>query len=144
MTNTEFLEQIKSAGAIIAPAVDARLIELTQNGLQQMRAAMMPTWMIGFFQIAGGAILGDAYIFGPAEIKQGTAYPVPSISELNREIHGVPQMIGRTVFGRNSLFWFAFDAFGNCYMLDNLSLNPLRKYEDPFQAMHDCLAVGKI
>ena len=51
---------------------------------------------------------------------------------------------GKTVFGRNDLFWFAFDAFGTCYMLDNLNLRVLKKYDDPYRAMLDCLIVGKI
>jgi hypothetical protein len=48
------------------------------------------------------------------------------------------------VFGRNDLFWFAFDAFGTCFMLDNTALRPLRKYDDPWRALTDCMIVGKM
>ena len=42
------------------------------------------------------------------------------------------------------LFWFAFDAFGNCFMLDNTNLNCLRQYDDAYRAMTDCLVAGKL
>jgi hypothetical protein len=57
---------------------------------------------------------------------------------------GNKNLFGKTVFGRNDLFWFAFDAMGNCFMLDNLTLSQLRKYDNPYRAMLDCLIVGKI
>ena len=53
-------------------------------------------------------------------------------------------LFGKTIFGMNDLFWFAFDTNGQCMMLDNLTLSTLRKYDDPYQAMLDCLIVGKI
>jgi hypothetical protein len=57
---------------------------------------------------------------------------------------GNKNLFGKTVFGRNDLFWFAFDTMGTCYMLDNLTLSILRKYDDPHRAIIDCLVVGKI
>ncbi|MDR1360949.1 MAG: hypothetical protein LBJ18_01405 [Rickettsiales bacterium] len=140
----KFLEQMKAAGAVITPGVSDRAIQLTQMSMQQMRAALIPMNMIEFYKTANSIMLGDANVFGPLETEQSAKYPVPSIVEINRDISHLPQMRGKTVFARNSLFWFAFDAFGNAYMLDNLSGNALRKYEnDPFKAMSDCLAVGK-
>ena len=79
----------------------------------------------------------------PNEFENGPRTPVPSILEINRDISGVPGTVGKTIFGRNDLFWFAFDAFGTCYMLDNLSLRVLRKYDDSYRAMTDCLIAGK-
>ena len=146
MNKLEFLSEIKSRGAILLPVASDRALELAQSALQQMRAAMLPMDLLDLYKHdAGGIILGDATIFGPMEQDRAKAlYAVPSIVQINREINGIPGMRGRTVFGRNALFWFGFDAFGACYMLDILTLAPLRKYEDIYKAMMDCLAVGKI
>ena len=142
----DFIDQIKSQGAILLPASTDRAIVLAQNALQGMRSAIIPTDFIDLFHNdCGGIILGDSEIFGPEEHdRPGSSYSMPSIIQINREINGLPGMRGRTVFGRNGLFWFCFDAFGYCYMLDILNLNPMRKYQDSWRAMLDCLAVGKI
>lgn len=140
----EFLTLMKSNGAIFSQPADARAITLASTALQQMRAAVLPAFMIELFKNTGGIILGDAYIFGPTENKSGGKFPVPSIAQINNEISGIQKMRGFTVFGRNDLFWFAFDAFGACFMLDNISLRPLRKYESPVRALTDCLIVGKL
>jgi len=144
MTKDEFLSLLKSNGAIIAPATEERLVKIASGGLQQIRAAMLPQFIIDLYKDTGGIILGDAYIFGPDENKTTTKFPVPNIVQINSEISYLPHMRGKTVFGRNDLFWFAFDAFGTCFMLDNLTLNLLRKYDDPWRAMLDCLIVGKL
>ena len=80
------------------------------------------------------------------EIKREGAniYHIPSILQVNHDAATLPVGRGRTIFGRNSMFWFAFDAFGNCFMLNNVTLAPMRQYENIFKAMSDCLAVGKI
>jgi hypothetical protein len=144
MTREEFISQMKNAGAIFAPAVSDRSLELVQGALQQMRAAVMPSAMIEFYrEAAGGIILGDAHIFGPEDFSRG-AYSVPSIVKTNRELAIIPALRGKTVFGRNGLFWFSFDAFGNFQMLDLLSAAPLRKYTDCYKVMTDCLIVGRI
>ncbi len=144
MTRDEFLSSIKSAGAIFAPGTDAPSIVLASQALQQMRAANLPMFIIDLYKHTGGIILNDAYIFGPKELTITQKYPVPSIVQINDEISGIANMRGKTVFGRNDLFWFAFDAFGTCFMLDNTTLNPLRKYDEPERALLDCLIVGKI
>ena len=64
--------------------------------------------------------------------------------KINDDISVLGKTVGKTIFGRNDLFWFAFDAFGTFYMLDNLNLTPLRRYDDPYRAMTDCLISGKI
>jgi len=117
---------------------------LASSGLQQMRAAVLPLFIIDLYKHAGGIVLGNGYILGPREIAITKKFPVPSIVQANSEISGIAQMRGKTVFGRNDLFWFAFDAFGVCFMLDNLTLNPLRKYDDPWRALTDCLVAGKM
>lgn len=144
MTRDEFLPAMKSRGAEFAPPVDMREITLCSNALQAMRAAMLPACIIDLYTVCGGANLGSGYIFGPKSWNTGGRFPVPSIVDINNEISTIAQMRGQTVFGRNDLFWFSFDAFGTCQMLDNLTLRPLRKYDNAFHAITDCLVAGKI
>lgn len=144
MDITEFLSSMKSNGATFVPAAGAANISMASSNLQNIRAATLPPFMIDFYKNVGGMLLGDAYIFGPDQITVTKKFPVPSILEVNREIIDLPQVRGKTIFGRNDLFWFAFDAFGVCFMLDNISLKPIRKYDDPWRAMTDCLIVGKM
>ncbi len=143
MTCTEFLSAIKSRGAVMAPPVNESEIAKTNSNLQHMRAAILPMPIIELYKHTGGIILDSGYIFGPIEIENGARTPAPSILEINRNMSGIPGTVGKTIFGRNDLFYFAFDAFGTCYMLDNLSLRILRKYPDPYRAMTDCLIAGK-
>lgn len=143
MTQEEFLIGIKNQGAIFAPAATSQAISLSNMSLQKMCAAMLPAFLIKIYEKAGGINLGNGYIFGPLEYTTGLNFPVPSILEINKSVNKHARMRGKTVFGRNDLFWFAVDSFGTCYMLDNLSLNPLRKYDDPYKALTDCLMAGK-
>ncbi len=142
----EFVSELNSRGAKIMPIASVRSIELAQSSLQQMRAAMLPPEFIEFFKsVGGGIVLGDAYIFGPSEVQRSkNSYEIPNIVTLNRDLNSIAILRGKTFFGRNSLFWFCFDAFGNCQMLDNLSLTVLRKYDNCYRAILDCIAVGKI
>ena len=144
MTSTEFISLIQSRGAIVFPAADSRDVTFANTNLQNIRAAMLPDFMYDLYTLCSGITLGAACIFGVNEIKRGIKYPLPSIINVNKDMSGTKNLFGKTVFGRNDLFWFAFDAMGNCFMLDNLTLSPLRKYEDPYRAMLDCLIVGKI
>lgn len=144
MTQTEFLSALETRGIQTVPAVSTPQISYTNTALQRLRAAMLPMYMIDLYGTIGGARLGAGYIFGPNDMTFDTTYPVPNIVKINEEISSTPAIAGKTVFGRNDLFWFAFDAFGTCYMLDNLSLRPLRKYDAPYRAMLDCLNGGKI
>jgi hypothetical protein len=144
MTLDEFLSLMKNGGAESAPAATDAEISMTATLLQNIRASSLPQFIIDLYAKVGGMILGDAYIFGPNELKMTDKFPVPTIAQINREISGIASMRGRTVFARNDLFWFAFDAFGNVFMLDNARLAVLRKYDDPYRAMTDCMAVGKI
>ena len=144
MTTDEFLSYIKSRGAHLADAVSPNQIAMTNTALQQRRRAMLPQYMTELYTKTGGIILGNGYIFGPNEIPQGLRFPVPTITKINEDVSNIPQTIGKTIFGRNDLFWFAFDAFGVCYMLDNLTLAPLRKDDEPHRALIDCLIAGKI
>ncbi|MBR5153772.1 MAG: hypothetical protein IKW57_03195 [Alphaproteobacteria bacterium] len=144
MTCSEFLSSIKSRGGILAPAATVANITLTNTSLQQRRRAMLPKFMNELYQSCGGINMGNGYIFGPNEISREPRYPVPSILQINDQITNLPQTLGYTIFGRNDLFWFAFDAFGTCFMLDNLSLAPIRKYDNPYRALSDCLIIGKI
>ena len=105
---------------------------------------MLPGFLQDFYTNCFGITLGSACIFGPTEISHDTKYPLPSITKINKDMVGNKNLFGKTIFGRNDLFWFAFDTFGNCYMLDNLTLSILRKYDNPYRAMLDCLIVGKI
>ena len=144
MNKNEFLSLIKSRGAKLFAPEGPAVINITNTNLQNIRAAMLPAFLQDFYTTCFGATLGSACIFGPTEISRGSKYPLPSITKVNQDMIGNKNLFGKTVFGRNDLFWFAFDTFGTCYMLDNLTLSVLRKYEDPYRAMLDCLIVGKI
>ena len=142
MNLNEFLSLMKSRGATIYAPAPARDITLANNALQA-RCAMFPTPLVDLYKSASAINLGNGYIFGPAECSRKIRFPIPSIVEINLEIMGTDALRGKTIFGRNDLFWFAFDAFGTFYMLDNLTLRVLRKYDDPYRAMSDCLIAGK-
>lgn len=144
MNKNEFLSLIKSRGATFFAPGQLTDINIANTNLQSIRAAMLPNFLQDFYTTCFGITLGSACIFGPREIERGTKYPLPSITKVNKDMIGNKNLFGKTVFGRNDLFWFAFDAFGNCFMLDNLTLSVLRKYDDPYRAMFDCLIVGKI
>ena len=144
MKKEEFLSLMKSRGATFFAPKELTDISITNSNLQSMRAAMLPAFLQDFYTTCFGITLGAACIFGPKEIKRGSKYPLPSITSINKDMIGNKNLFGKTVFGRNDLFWFAFDAVGNCFMLDNLTLSVLRKYDDPYRAMIDCLIVGKI
>lgn len=142
MTQDKFLLFIKSRGAILYPAVSLNKITIINSALQKNRCAVLPIFMMNLYEETSGINLGNAYVFGPNEIPRGIIYPIPSIVEMNQNLP--LEMQGKTVFGRNDLFWFAFDALGVCFMLDNLNLKILRKYEDPYKALIDCLIAGKL
>lgn len=143
MNTNEFLSFMKSRGATIYPPTVTRDITLANNALQARRCAMFPSVLIDLYKYASAINLGNGYIFGPVEVPRNTRFPIPSIVEINVEMAGVDALRGKTIFGRNDLFWFAFDAFGTFYMLDNLGLRILRKYDEPYRAMSDCLIAGK-
>ena len=144
MNCNEFISQIKSHGAQFAPPATPQQITLTNSALQHIRAAILPTFITELYLQCGAINLGTGYIFGPSEIARGTKYPIPNILQINQDLTAITKLRGKTVFGRNDLFWFAFDAFGKCFMLDNTTLNTLRQYDNPYNAMIDCLMAGKI
>lgn len=144
MLTSEFLSLIKSKGATIFPLSKPTDMSVVNANLQNMRAAMLPQFIIDLYKQCSGITFGSACIFGASEIQRGIKYPLPSIEKINRDMMGNKNLFGKTVFGRNDLFWFVFDATGTCFMLDNLTLSVLRKYDDPYRAMLDCLIVGKI
>lgn len=140
---SEFLSLLKSQNALVSPGVAPNAITLVNTSLQQMRAAILPQFMIDLYTQCGAINLGSGYIFGPQNVSRGIKHPIPDIVTINSELIGIPQMHAKTLFGRNDLFWFAFDSFGTCYMLGNTNLDILRKYDDPYRAMTDCLVAGK-
>ena len=143
MNTTEFLSSIKTRGATIYSPAQKRDIELANTALQSHRCAMFPNVFLDLYNHASAINLGNGYIFGPVEVARGIIAPIPSIVDININLIATPDIRGKTIFGRNDLFWFAFDAFGTFYMLDNLNLRVLRKYDDPYRAMTDCLIAGK-
>ena len=143
MNTNEFLSLLKSRGATIYPPATRRDIDLANNALQSRLCAMFPTFFIDIYLHASAINLGNGYIFPPVEVARGTNTPIPSIVDININLPSNPTIRGKTIFGRNDLFWFAFDAFGTFYMLDNLNLRILRKYDDQYRAMTDCLIAGK-
>ena len=144
MTNNEFLSLMQSRGANIISTNPDNKIATANIRLQEIRASMLPAFLSDLYTSCSAITLGSACIFGINEIKRGNIYPLPSIVKINKDMFGNKNLFGKTIFGRNDLFWFATDAFGNCFMLDNLTLSVLRKYDDPYRAMIDCLIVGKI
>ncbi len=144
MTTNEFLSFVKSRGANIFPPLTMTDTTVANTNLQDLRAAMLPSFMFDLYKSCSGITLGSAYIFGPKKTERGVKYPIPSIITVNKEMNQNKNLFGKTVFGRNDLFWFAFDTNGTCFMLDNLTLSVLRKYDDPYRAMIDCLIIGKI
>ncbi|MDR0967571.1 MAG: hypothetical protein LBL75_01935 [Rickettsiales bacterium] len=147
MTTDEFLSWATTRGVKLLPKIQMGEIASANLTIQHQRIAMMPISLMNFYQnIAGGAYLGNAYIFGIADSKESgqTTYEIPGIISVNRELSGLQAVTGRTIFGRNDLFWFGFDAFGKFYMLNNINLKPVRQYDDLYRAMTDCLAIGKI
>lgn len=144
MDLSEFLTTIKSKGALIWGPSNIRMIEYTNSNLQQKKCAMLPNFIINLYTKTAGINLGSGYIFGPTELPNGINFPIPSIIQVNDEIRGIQSMQNKTVFGRNDLFWFAFDAFGTFYMISNLNGAILRKYDDPYRALYDCLIGGKL
>ncbi len=144
MNEESFLQMLQERGATFAPPATQGQISLTNLNLQKIRAAMLPPFITQLYQKHGGIKLGTGYIFGPNEVIRPPKYPVPNIFQINSDLTNLSALRGKTVFGRNDLFWFAFDSFGTCMMLDNLNLNIMRKYEDPYRAMLDCLIGGKM
>ena len=143
MTVNEFISAITQRGAqTTAPATEQQ-ITLLNAALRQNRFAMLPRAMIDLYGITGSLNLDTGYIFGPIEIMRNGVFPIPDILTINNDIAPLGKTNGMTLFGRNDLFWFAFNAFGQFFMLDNLTLKPLRKYDDPYRAMIDCLIAGK-
>ena len=143
MTVNEFISAITQRGAqTTAPATEQQ-ITLLNAALRQNRFAMLPRAMIDLYAITGSLNLDTGYIFGPIEIMRNGVFPIPDILTINNDIALLGKTNGMTIFGRNDLFWFAFNAFGQFFMLDNLTLKPLRKYDDPYRAMIDCLIAGK-
>ncbi len=143
MTQDEFFSTIKSRGAIFFPPAPAHDITIANNTLQSRRCAMFPAIFNELYKSVSAINLGNGYIFGPIEISRGAKHPIPSIVNINIELGTIASLRGKTIFGRNDLFLFAFDAFGVFYMLDNLGLRVLRKYDDPYRAITDCLFGGK-
>ena len=144
MTQQEFLDLINKHNATLAPAPDTDKIGIINMNLQQIHAALVPPFLQNLYRVCGGIIMGRGYILGPTEVQSGIQHPVPSIFQINQELTNIPKMRGKTLFGRNDLFWFIFDAFGKCTMLDNVGLKTLRQYDDPYHAMLDCLVGGKL
>ncbi|MBO4700843.1 MAG: hypothetical protein J5620_03805 [Alphaproteobacteria bacterium] len=144
MTQQEFLDVLKPRGTAFAPPSPIGNINIINVNLQKIRAAILPNFIIELYKVCGGIKLGNGYIFGPLPSGKPGKHPIPDIFNINNELTNFAALRGKTIFGRNDLFWFAFDSFGNCTMLDNLGLNVLRKYDDPYRAMLDCLIGGKI
>lgn len=144
MNTNELLSLLKSRGATVFPRTAETDLTVVNSNLQNMRAAMLAPFIIDIYNNCSAVTLGSACIFGSSEIQRGIKYPLPSIEKINHDMMGNKNLFGKTVFGRNDLFWFAFDTTGTCFMLDNLTLNVLRKYDDAHRAVIDCLIVGKI
>ena len=144
MTQQELFDTLKNRGAFFAPPCHPGQIKLLNINLQNQHSAILPTFMSELYQNCGAIWMGTGYIFGPNEFSYNGHHPIPSILDINKDLTNLKALHGKTIFGRNDLFWFAFDALGECTILDNLNLNVLRKYSDPYRAIYECLIGGKI
>lgn len=144
MTLQEFITTIKSKGALIWGPSNTRAIEFANSNLQQKKCAMIPNQIISLYMQTAGINLGSGYMFGLTELPNGVNFPIPDIVHINQDLQNIPSLKNKTVFARNDLFWFAFDAFGTYYMLNNINGNVLRKYDDAYRALYDCLMGGKL
>ena len=143
MTAVEFISSMRDRGAIVYDAPMPRDIELCNISLQTRRCAMLPAIIKELYTHSGGLNMDSGYIFGPNAIARTATYPIPGIVTVNDDMSNIAAARGKTIFGRNDLFLFAFDAFGVFYMLENLTLRILKKYDDGWQAMTDCLMGGR-
>ena len=139
MITNEFLSLIKSRGAKFTTPATIHDITRTNAILQSRRRAIIPSFLSEILLQTNGINLGNGYIFGTNEFPQGLRQPAPSIINVADDTSSLPQLKDMTIFGRNDLFWFGYDAFGICYMLDNLTLRPLRRYDDAIKSLTDCL-----
>ncbi len=147
MNHEEFLKELqnKKDVAIMLPAASERAIEIAQGSLMQMQCAMLPMDLMRFYMRHDGIICGDAQIFGVTEYnRDGRMYILPSIITVNKELMAYKVLRGKTVIGRNGLFWFAVDSSGVVWMLDVMTLSPVKKYASIYRAMYECLLVGLI
>lgn len=144
MELNEFLSLMQKHGAHFYAPVPATEIPLVNSALQNMRCAILPHPIINLYQHCGAISMGCGYIYGPIDTPRGTKYPIPGLVSINADLTGISKLRGLTIFGRNDLFWFAFDSFGKFSMLDNITLDILRQYDDAYHAMSDCLVAGKI
>ena len=108
MNTNEFLSLMKSHGATIFPPANTRDITLANNALQARRCAMFPPLLTDLYKYTSAVNLGNGYLFGPTDISRGTRFPIPSIVDINIELTNM-SLRGKTIFGRNDLFFFAFD-----------------------------------
>jgi len=143
MTTKDFLQFVQERNGLVAPVGTPGKTTIININLQHIKAARLPDYMIELYENCGCIKLGTGYIFGTTAFSRDGKHPIPTIFEINNELTNIQKLRGKTIFGRNDLFWFAFDVFGKCYMLDNLELNILREYDDPYRAMMDCLIGGK-
>jgi len=141
----EKIAYLEDSGAKFLPPSNMRALELANAAFQQMKAAILPKALGDFYLAYGGAILGDACVF-PVEdtMRPGRNYELPGIVKINRDMTRFQVLRGKTVWGRNQIYIFSADVAGNLYMHDVLTLQVLRKYEDFYAALTDCLLVGKI
>ncbi|MDR1027626.1 MAG: hypothetical protein LBL46_04385 [Rickettsiales bacterium] len=138
------IKHLTENGAVFFPAGNTRALELASAALQSMKAAVLPKIMTDAYQAAGGAVLGDACWFGLEDAARPVGYEMPSIVRVNREMSGFSVLRGFTIWGRNQMYSFSANAIGEIWMHDMLTFQRLRKYDDFWTALTDCLMVGKL
>ncbi|MCQ2562484.1 MAG: hypothetical protein MJ158_02635 [Alphaproteobacteria bacterium] len=143
MTIQELLSLLSQKDAVLVPVSQVTNISIINVNLQKYGASLLPAFLVDLYKSTGGIHLGSAYIFGPTEINRDLKAPIPSIVDINKDNSLNKPLFGKLIFGRNDLFTFATDLIGNCYMMDNSTLTILRKYDEPFKAILDCLIIGK-
>ena len=95
MNKEEFLSLMKSRGAQIYPSQELAAVAVANTNLQDMRAAMLPTFLQDFYTTCFGITLGSACVFGPKEIERAMKYPLPSIIKINKDMVGNKNLFGK-------------------------------------------------
>ncbi|MCL2629175.1 MAG: hypothetical protein FWD33_00545 [Alphaproteobacteria bacterium] len=134
-------ELVKYGAKAARPAPDE--LVRTQAALQGMGKLMMPAGLVEFFQNFGAVVLGDAEIFAPMPAAIGKMR-TRTIIEVNGDMSASTPIGGKTVFGRNQLFWLVVGDDFKFHLLDLYTMRPAKAYDDVNLAVRDCLLVGAL
>ncbi len=144
----EFLKILESKKNIINlnSGANERDIEFAQANLMQIKCSMLSPDLVKFYKRFNGLSCQDSVIYGLKQIENlRRGYFIPSILDVNKDMMTFSNVLkGKTIIAKNSLFWFAVSLDGFVWMLDLMTLTPVKKYTSIYQAFYDCILVGEI